>query len=532
MKQIEQIDESHCPVFRFQGRQVMAEYLDSPIPGYSDNPLIEALPKILTAEESREALACRPAIAPEGRLMPKQLRLYMTQTVLDLVTPLPINQELEESIGRTIRNAYARRNPRKTGHLAGVSELVKTFGDIGLGSQPLCSGGSGFGIFGIPGGGKSTGIERVLQLYPQVICHTAYKGRQFNQVQLVWLKLDCPNDGSIRGLCQGFFAAVDAQLQTKYYAHYRADRRTADALLCDVARVAAIHSIGVLIIDEIQHLSAAKSGGDERMLNFFVQLANTIGVPVILVGTYKALPILGREFRQIRRVCGQGCLRWDRMKNDQLWEYFTMSMWPYQYLREETRWTKELAAALYDECQGIIDIAVKLFMMSQCEAIRMGAQPEALTPTLFHRVAQKHFDIASAILRALRDDDFAACGDCGDVLPPRDMGQWGLTPKASNSVIVPPLSPSARKSANSAGQSGEHASADLELTEVSSSPAPREANVRKNKASNTNLHAKSPGTMMGIVASGLEHNHAPYDSLKRAGLTALVGEYVQDKPIA
>ena len=58
------------------------------------------------------------------------------------------------------------------------------------------------------------------------------------------------------------------------------------------------------------------------MLNFFVQLVNTIGVPVILIGTYKASSILDGEFRNARRVSGQGDLIWSRMQNDDEWDYF------------------------------------------------------------------------------------------------------------------------------------------------------------------------------------------------------------------
>ncbi|MBN1062511.1 ATP-binding protein [Clostridium botulinum] len=68
--------------------------------------------------------------------------------------------------------------------------------------------------------------------------------------------------------------------------------------------------MGMLIVDEVQHLSTAKSGGAEKMLNYFVTLINTIGVRVILVGTRKALEILESEFRQARRGSGQGDIIW------------------------------------------------------------------------------------------------------------------------------------------------------------------------------------------------------------------------------
>jgi len=50
-------------------------------------------------------------------------------------------------------------------------------------------------------------------------------------------------------------------------------------LLSDMATVAANHYIGVLVIDEIQRLSLAKSGGADLLLNFFVQLVNDMVCP-------------------------------------------------------------------------------------------------------------------------------------------------------------------------------------------------------------------------------------------------------------
>lgn len=49
-----------------------------------------------------------------------------------------------------------------------------------------------------------------------------------------------------------------------------------------MALVAANHHLGVLVIDEIQRLNLAKSGGAEKMLNFFTQLVNSVGVPVVI----------------------------------------------------------------------------------------------------------------------------------------------------------------------------------------------------------------------------------------------------------
>ena len=161
--------------------------------------------------------------------------------------------------------------------------------------------------------------------------------------------------------------------------------------------------IGILVIDEIQHLSEAKGGGSDKMLNFFVTLVNTIGLPVVLIGTIKAMSILQGEFRQARRGSGQGDLIWDRMKNDASWRVFVKSMWRYQWTRKGVPYTDEMVNAIYDESQGIIDIAVKLYAIVQIDAITKGT--ETFTAADVHRAAEKKLALVKPMLAALRSGD-------------------------------------------------------------------------------------------------------------------------------
>src|SRR5690606_22925618 len=124
---------------------------------------------------------------------------------------------------------------------------------------------SGFTIIGISGLGKTSSLERVLAMYPQVIVHSEYKGIPFSMYQVVWLKLECPHDGSLKGLLFDFFSAVDRLLGTSYYDKMVRARPTVDVMLSAMYQVARNCSLGLLVIDEIQHLSLAKSGGSEKM---------------------------------------------------------------------------------------------------------------------------------------------------------------------------------------------------------------------------------------------------------------------------
>lgn len=208
---------------------------------------------------------------------------------------------------------------------------------------------------------------------------------------------------------------MDQLLGTDYLRKFGTGNNTVDMMLPRMEQIATLHSIGVLIIDEIQHLDLAKSGGSEKMLNFFVTLVNTIGIPVILIGTTKALPILQGEFRQARRGSGQGDVLWDRMKNDGYWKLLMQGMWGLQWTKNEIPMTQELIDTIYDESQGIVDIAVKLYAMSQIKAIATGK--EIITSAIIRQTSKESFGLVRPMIEALRSGNRDAILQYQDITP-------------------------------------------------------------------------------------------------------------------
>lgn len=151
------------------------------------------------------------------------------------------------------------------------------------------------------------------------------------------------------------------------------------------------------------------------MLNFFVTLVNTIGIPVVMIGTTKAMSILQSEFRQARRGSGQGDLLWDRMHNDLSWEIFVASMWKHQWTRDKIPLTEEMKNILYEESQGIIDIAVKLYAMVRVKAITIGN--DRFVPRDFHVAAAEKLGLVKPMLDALRAGDKKKIHQYGDISP-------------------------------------------------------------------------------------------------------------------
>lgn len=407
---------SNPPLPVFRGRVEEAAYHDPLVPSYRDNPFIEALPPIWTVDQAANLLMRYPGYHEHDRAQASELRLHLIQNAVQFFAPLPVHLDLEQRFSRVIRTGYQARNPLGSGFWHDVQGRVQALGQEEATRACSRSATVGFTMLGISGIGKTTAIEAIMSLYPQVIFHSRYHNQAFNWVQVVWLKLDCPFDGSTRGLCVNFFQAMDSLLGTRYFEHYaRRGKATMDEMLPSMARVCSIHGLGLLVTDEIQHLSGAKSGGASKMLNFFVQLVNTIGVPVILVGTYKALSLLTGEFRQARRGTGQGDLVWDRMMEDDVWQLFVESLWGYQYVRKPSPLTPELGHALYDVSQGITDFAVKAYMLAQIRAITTGG--ECVTENIIRSVAADSFRLANPVLAALRRGDTHSILNVEDVHP-------------------------------------------------------------------------------------------------------------------
>lgn len=276
---------------------------------------------------------------------------------------------------------------------------------------------SGFTIIGFSGVGKTQSVQRVLSLYPQIIMHTEYEGEEINHYQLVWLKLDCPYDGSVKGLCANFFLEFDQLFGDNTYKKYSSGRNaTTDTMIPRMAQIARRHSLGLLVIDEIQHLSVAKSGGSEKMLNFFVNLVNTIGIPVILIGTTKARAILQGEFRQARRGSGQqGSMTWENMMKDEIWDLLIEGLWGYQWTKKQVPLSTELKNVLYEESQGIVDIAIKLYAMAQMRVIATGK--EFITPSIIKQVAKDSLQLVRPMLQALKSGDERQIAKYDDIRP-------------------------------------------------------------------------------------------------------------------
>ena len=425
-------------------------YRNEDLPIFQNHPCIEALPEPFEPNQAIRKLMIRPEYSEEDRKRSVAKRRLLTQNLARLHQPLSREVDIFSAIDRCIRWGYVDRNPLTPEFIAQLSSCYKAAAR-GLTLRNLHEYHPhtyGFSILGISGIGKSTTVETILSFYPQVIRHTNYRGIPLSLTQITWVKLDCTPDGSLKGLCLAFFQKLDELTGcTSYYQQYQ-NRCTLDNMILKMAHLVKVFHVGLIVLDELQNLCTATKDIPAKVLNFFVTLVNTIGVPVVMIGTPKALSILQSEFQQAKRGSGQGDALWERMKNDQEWDMFCRSIWEYQYTQTNVPFTPEMRNALYAEAQGIPFLAVHIYKLVQEDAILSGR--EKFTPKDFRRVATEKMGLTKPMRDALRigkDVDLQQFLDIAPFSLKDYSDNYSVAAETKNPVKVPPVKPNIQEAA-------------------------------------------------------------------------------------
>lgn len=399
--------------------ELPARYIEQEEIDYRNNLLIEALPPTYTSEQLYEFLENPISFSDVERF--KNIR-YRTHALMRLKNIFHIWEKhlvLANKIDVIIRRGYTSHESHEPVDIrTAFKKADKLVDKIKLGQneielklnrvKPQMP---GFTIFGVSGGGKTVAIENILSFYPQVISHEKYKGNIIFFKQLVWVKIDSSYNGSIKGMCEKFFIEVDNAMGTKYALKFNKEKNV-DHAIAEMAKVAFHHKLGCLIIDEIQHVVNSKSGA-ESVMNFLVTLQNEMKLPIVLIGTYKALNhVLMKTYRQARRASGIGELEWGRMTNDYQYRDFLEHIWKYQWLKEPSTLTDEMAEFFYFNTMGNIDRTVKLFQLCQLNAISL--EIETITVELVEAVTEE-LPLTNKIIKAIRNNDYEELAKYDDV---------------------------------------------------------------------------------------------------------------------
>lgn len=395
---------------------------------YVGNVLIEALPLPLNETEIVQSLEFLPEFDESSRQWPRHDRMRELLSLTNLMVPLSSHIELALALDSMLREGYVGRRPMSAEHIAIYQQIhedalkPKAFRQTYETVTPKLS----TALIGVSGMGKTTTIQRWLARYPRVIYH-----RELDLYQITWLHFEMPKDGrGIKALLTAIIEAIAELIPDNTYVedHVKKGRVTDASLQSSVRILLNKHCVGLLIPDEVQNAANTHGTSDQVVMTELTTLANKSKTPVLYIGTPKAEKVLGLDMRQARRSLSLGLGNWaplprfDVIQDPQTrqliedngeWVYFMECLWKYCWMSKLQTLTTELLDAFYHCTQGILDLAIKLFIVTQARAILDDV--ETLSVQLILSVYDEQFQLVHRMVEALRNDDHVALMEFEDV---------------------------------------------------------------------------------------------------------------------
>lgn len=397
---------------------VTAVYKEQRIKRYQDNPLIAALPLSRNDEAVMESLTLKPDYSPEQRQWETHERFHQLFGLTNFMVPMETHVKLARVLDSLMREGYVGRRPYSKGHISIYQDIYRrqmdgeSFRQEASTITPQLS----TSLIGLSGMGKTTTIKRYLTQIPQVIFHP-----ELDLYQIPWLHVEMTSDGkSIKGLAAGILQKIDSLLPDSHYYcdYYGTGKVGADALMRSVARIMNTHLVGLLVVDETQNLANSPKG-QQTVMTELVSACNDLKVPILFIGTNKAEKVLALDFRQARRALDFGLGNWNalgRLDEDGLpgeWVDFMTVLWDFQWTSNTVPLTEEMLDLFYECTQGVIDLAIKLYIASQARAMVDGS--ETLTPDLVANVYAQDMKLIHPMVDALKRNDMVALAKFEDI---------------------------------------------------------------------------------------------------------------------
>lgn len=306
-----------------------ATYIPHPLAVYAGNPLIETLDIMKYPEDFEKVIAERPSIPDDIMSYDPFLATGLIGELEDTYIPHPNAWHMYKQFTQQIMAGYRKKNPAALSGKRFLNNIVvqcqngstveveKFFGSMS--GTTLCSLATG-----ISGTGKTETIRRVLRCIPQTYRHRVYQGETLNFDQLVWVSFDVTSSNSLKGLAMNFYEAVDAALGTTAYQDEYKLSENVDKHISNIRKICARHYIGLVHIDECQHLLKRIGNPNNATLDHLESLFNRIGVPMLTTSTPEGLRLFfdqdlkNAKLQSTRRLISHNVLDFSPMDRESI----------------------------------------------------------------------------------------------------------------------------------------------------------------------------------------------------------------------
>ena len=328
--------------------------------------LVKKLPPMLSGSELEQALTILPEYDPEITNENAATRLIALSDMYKVFIPTQMSKEIYAKMYLSLLRSLQKKESKLA--VRQYSENHK-----GIRQQEysgIIGGSDSFTIIGASGIGKSSSITRAVQLLTT---------EEIIEIKNPYSKIipcvivQTPFDSSVKGLLLEILRVVDEKLGSKYYSNALRTKSTIDMLIGAVSTVALNH-IGLLVVDEIQHVVNHKHG--KTLIGCLTQLINNSGISIAMVGTPESAAFFTQAMQLARRALG---LQYNAMAYGKEFYILCASLFRYQYVKNAAPLDDAIVRWLYEHSNGNISTVVSLLHDAQEIAILDGSETLDLT---------------------------------------------------------------------------------------------------------------------------------------------------------
>lgn len=349
--------------------------------------ILRSLPELMSGDKLTRRLAILPEYDSAVRTESQTQRLMALQDLYRVYIPSAMSAEIYHKLYL----AMVRSLQKKSSKLAVRQGYENHRAFLCQDYTSIMGGADSFTIIGISGIGKSSAISRAITLMTE---------NRIIELEKPYLKIlpclvvQCPFDSSVKGMLLEILRKVDEALGSNYYTNAIRSRATTDMLIGSVSQVCLNH-IGLLVCDEIQHVVNSKNG--KSLVGGLTQLINNSGISICMVGTPEAVPFFEQAMQLARRSVG---LQYGPMEYGGAFLEACSVLFSYQYVKNQTELTADLASWLFEHSGGVVSVVVSLIHDAQEMAILSGRETldrPALEEAYRKRLALLHSYIQPAV---------------------------------------------------------------------------------------------------------------------------------------
>ncbi len=320
--------------------------------------IMEKIEPMLVGKELKERMLVVPDYDESIRKESVSTRLLELNKINSFYLPSDMSVEIYTKLylamvrslqKKESKLAIQQRNLNGKNMKACVNGVLPSFGGIIGGSDS-------FSIIGCSGIGKTSAIEKAIQLMGGG--NVIEMEQPFCKIIPI-ISVQCPFDCSAKSMLLAILQKVDNALGTAYYENIVRAKANINTMLISAAQVLLNH-VAVLCIDEIQNLIKHRAG--MQLVSMLTELLNESGISIVFVSIPEIKPFFESVDYLARRTLG---LTYGKCEYNAYFKKFCTTLWKFQYVKNRAEITEGILNWFYQHSSGTLVHVIFLFYTSQ-----------------------------------------------------------------------------------------------------------------------------------------------------------------------